>query len=206
MPQFDKHVILSSIEIDIRKPVIKYFTNTVKLYSTALFEYALEQKKIVALSEDFLKLKNIFVQDSSVIENIAAPVYSKNEQTQLLSAILGKLNLSSEMNNFLQVLLENKRLKLLPLIAGHFDALAHEHSGNKIVEVTLVDEAYLAQKKEIIKQLENIFSSKMDVSFKQDKEILAGIIIKTDNKMFDASLRTKFANLTDSITKKIALL
>ncbi|MCT4634750.1 MAG: ATP synthase F1 subunit delta [Rickettsiales bacterium] len=184
----------------------KYFTNAVRLYSTAFFEIASEKGKISSLAKEFTKLKSCFVGDSSIIKNIAAPVYSKQEQQKLLSVVADKLGFSSEMINFIYVLLANKRLKLFPLIADHFEVLMHESLGTKIVEVTLNEEVSLAEQKTINKQLEDVFSSKLDLSFKTDEKILAGIIVKTDNKMFDASLRTKFTNLTDSVTKKMALL
>lgn len=184
----------------------KYFTNAVKLYSTAFFEIASENKKISNLSKEFSQLKAIFANDSSIIKNIAAPVYSKQEQQKLLSVVADKLKISSEMINLINVLLENKRLELFLLIADHFDVLMHESLGTKIVEVTLNEEVSLEEQKIIQKELEESFSSKLDLSFKKDEKILAGIIVKTDNKMFDASLRTKFTNLTDSVTKKMDLL
>lgn len=184
----------------------KHFINAVKLYSVAFFEFASENKKTSKLDKDFSKLKEVLARDPSILESISAPVYSKQEQQQLLSVVTDKLKISTEMINFIHVLLENKRLKLFPLIADHFDVLMHEASGTKLVEVTLNEEASSVEQKTIKKQLEDIFSSRLDLSFKKDEEILAGIIVKTENKMFDASLRTKFTNLTDSVTKKMALL
>ena len=184
----------------------KYFTNIVKLYSTAFFEYARERKIVSRLSEDFTKLKELFLQNSSAIENISAPIYSREEQINLLASVIKDLKLSKEMENFTYVLLENKRLSLLPLISAYFNVLVNEYLGNKIVEVTLSDAVSSKEQDKIKNQLEDIFSSKVDLSFKEDENIIAGIIIKTDNKMFDASLKTKFTNLTDSVSKKIALL
>ncbi len=184
----------------------KYFTSIVKLYSTTLFKSLSKNNNILNISKEFLKLKDIFAEDFSILENISAPVYSLQEQNQLLSAVLSKINLSVDLKNFLQVLLENKRLMLFPQIAEHFDILVHEALGNKTVEITLSEGVSSAEQKKIKEQLEVMLLSKIDISFKEDKNILAGIIVKTDNKMFDASLRTKFTNLTESVTKKIALL
>ncbi len=184
----------------------KYFTNIVKLYSTAFFEYVAKNNNIVNASKDFLKLKDVFAQGSSILESIAAPVYSQQEQIQLLSAVLNKIEVSLDMVNFIQVLLVNKRLELFPLIADYFNLLAHEYSVEKLVEVTLSHQVSSAEKEKIKQELEGALSSKIEVLFKEDKKILAGTIVKIDNKMFDASLRTKFTNLTDSVTKKIALL
>ena len=207
LPLFNKRDILSPNEMFLEKFIVtKYFASAIKLYSTALFSYAIENKISSKLLEDFIKLKDVLAQNSSVISDISAPIYSKQEQDKLLSAIISKLGLSKEMINFIYVLAQNKKLTLLPLIAEHFYVLMSNHLGNKIVEVTLSNAVSLLEKNKIKTQLEKIFLTKLEISFKQDEKILAGIVIKTDNKMFDASLRTKFASLTDSVTKKIALL
>lgn len=184
----------------------KYFTNLVKLYSVALFEYGVKKKITHKLWEDFTSLKGIFCEDSSIIGIISAPIYSEDEQSQILTAVLKKFKLSDEMTNFIYMLVRNKRMAIFPLILEYFYILMNDSEGRKMLEVTLCSKASIEEQLHIEKCLEKVFSAKIEASFKEDEKILAGIIVKTDNKMFDASLRTKLTDLTDSVSKKIALL
>ena len=70
-----------------------------------------------------------------------------------------------------------------------------------ILELTALDQLPLKKEK-----LEEILDSKVELSFKLAPKILGGIIIKIDNKMFDASLASKFNYLTNAVQEQIALL
>ena len=146
------------------------------------------------------------MQDTSFIKNISAPIYSKNEQHKILSAAINVLNLSLETVNFIYLLAKNKRLSLLNQIVNHLKILFSENIGNKLIEVTTSNTTSTSEQKIIQEQLEEIFSCKVKLYFKKDKEIYGGLIIKCNNQMFDASLKTKFINLTNNVTKEIALL
>jgi len=89
--------------------VVQYYTDTVKLYATALFDYALANKMLDKISKETTKLQSVFLE----IEAVAAPIYSGAEQIKLLQDISQSLKLSKEMGNLLNLLAKNKRLHLL---------------------------------------------------------------------------------------------
>lgn len=184
----------------------KYFTNKVELYSLALFNFANTGNLSSNFLDKLLKLKNFIDENSSIVEKISAPIFSKKEQDQLILKLVEAIKLPKEMLNFLRVLIQNNKFTLLPLIIEHFQLLMTKQSGSKIIEIILSDQVSDLEQKKIRHALEKIFSTNIELSFEEDKEILAGIIVKTENKMFDASLKTKFTNLTESVRRKVALL
>lgn len=184
----------------------QYFTHIVKLYSSSLFTYAIENKLVSKIIEDIEKIENNLLSDESLIKSIAAPIFSENEQHQIISSIAAKLKLIPETINFIDSLAKNKRLKLLKNILDLFKILAIESSGAKVVEVTLSENLSAVKQDAVKSQLETIFASNLIINFKQDPSIISGIIVKFNNKMLDASLKTKFTNLTNAMEKEIALL
>lgn len=182
----------------------KYFTNTVKLYSETIFKHAEENGIISHIWEDFLKLKDVLSNKNSTLDVISAPIYSEEEQRLLISAITKDLNLSKDMVNILHILSHNKRLLLFPLILEHFHILMNNSLGIKELEAITAKPLSKSEQDNITKRLEKLFSSKININFTEDKDILAGIIIKTDNKMFDASLKTKLTDFNESVCKKLA--
>ncbi|MGB4192123.1 MAG: ATP synthase F1 subunit delta [Rickettsiales bacterium] len=190
----------------ILKLVTQYFTHTVKLYSSSLFTYAIENNLVSKILEDIEKIENNLLSDESLIKSIAAPIFSEDEQHQIISSITAKLKLVPETINFIDLLAKNKRLKLLKNILDLFKILAIESSGTKIVDVTLSENLSSAKQDAVKLQLENILASNLIINFKQDPAIISGIIVKFNNKMLDASLKTKFTNLTNAMAKEIALL
>lgn len=181
----------------------KYFTNTVKLYSETIFKHTQENGIIAHIWKDFSKLKDILSNNNSIINIVSAPIYSEEEQKQLINTIIEDLDLSKDMINFLYILSQNKRLSLLPQIIDYFHILMKAASGTQQVEAIIAKALSKEEQDKIIKRLEKLFSSKIDINFIENKDILAGIIIKTDNKMFDASLKTKLADFNESVSKKL---
>lgn len=186
--------------------MVQYFTNTVKLYSTSLFSYSIDNKILDNVAKDCANLANLFAQNSALLKNASAPIYSEIKQQEILGVAISALNCAKETVNFIFLLARNKRLSLLDKIIAHFILLYKNHLGKKLIEVT---SSYAMSEKEIQelqKKLEQIYSAEIELTLKQDPEILGGLIIKQNNQMLDASLKTKFENLTNMVAQEIALL
>ena len=184
----------------------KYYTDIVKLYAEAFFDYALSENILKRISKEVEKLHTVFIANPQLLENISAPIYSAAEQKALLEDIVKSLSLSEEMSNLLGVLAQNKRLIKLMDILEFFNSKLIEHSGSKIVEAIVSQELSKKERDSLKEKLEAALSSKIELSLKIDQEILGGVIIKIDNKMLDASLANKFNHLSDIVESKIALL
>ncbi len=182
----------------------RYFTNTVKLYSETIFKHVEENGIISHIWKDFLKLQDALSAENNIINIISAPIYSEKEQKQLIDAVIKDLKLTKEMINILHILSHNKRLLLFPLILEHFHILMNDSLGIQKFEAIIAKPLSKEEQDKITKRLEKLFSSKIEINFTEDRDILAGIIIKTDNRMFDASLKTKLTDFNESVSKKLA--
>ena len=186
--------------------VTKYYTDIVKLYSRAFFELAVSNNNFENISKEVTNLQKVLSQDSSILEVISAPIYSDQEQIELVNKIIKNLDLSEMIANTLMLLAQNKRLELLLDILNYFEVILSENSGYKIAEVTVSYELSATEKNNIQKRLEKELDSKVQLSLRIDPQILGGIIIKVDNKMLDASLKKKFIYLNDNVQNQIAFL
>ncbi len=91
----------------------EYHTSIVQLYATALFDYAVEQNMLNKISAEVTKFQSILLHDDRIIEVIAAPIHSEQDQAQLLQKIASFSNLSQEITNFIIFVAKNKRLLLV---------------------------------------------------------------------------------------------
>jgi F-type H+-transporting ATPase subunit delta len=182
--------------------VTKYCDDIITIYANAFFEYLRGNNLLESVSKEVLLLqKNI-----SLVDIISPPIYSYKEQMDLLEVIAKNLSLSKEIFNLLGILANNKRLYALDAILEMFNMILTEYYGNKIVEAIVSYEMSEEDQKSFKENLEKKLSSKIALTYKIDPSILGGVIIKIDNKMFDASLKTKFYNLKNNIEREIALL
>jgi len=96
---------------------------------------------------------------------------------------------------FLAVLAENRRLPLLPEIAGLFDELRAE--AERVVKATVtsaqpLDAAALAK---LSDSLRKRFGREVQVTTAVDAALIGGAVIDTGDVVIDGSLRTKLARL-----------
>jgi F-type H+-transporting ATPase subunit delta len=185
---------------------MQHYSRAAKIYATAFFDFALENGLLKEISEQVLKLQTALEKNSDIISLLAAPIYSQHEQQQIINSITEELKLSKEMCNLFAILARNKRISSIIEILEIYNHLNDINKGYKFVEVTVSEEIDLKQKKKIQEKVEEILSSKAKLSFKLNQHIIGGIIIKINDKMFDASVRGKFNQFADIMQKEIALL
>ena len=181
----------------------QYFTSIINLYAEALFDYAVANKELNILVDQVAKLKSLINQDRSLVHTISAPIYSRDEQKQLLKKIVNASNLSQNVENLLNILAKNGKLHLLEEILDNFEIITNEYKGYKLVEVIIAQDILQKEQEVIKQQLEKILASKIQISYTLNPEILGGIIIKIDNQMLNSSLANKFSYLQEAINSRM---
>lgn len=94
----------------------------------------------------------------------------------------------SFLDNFLNIVEKNNDGKNLPDILAELKKIEQEKSGIK--KISVITAVSLSEKsaEEILKKLEKIFSSKIEIKYKVNPAILGGIVIEKGDEIFDKSL------------------
>ena len=100
-------------------------------YAKAAFEYAMEAGDLQGWSDSLGTVSSVAKQ-SSVDQLLSSPSSTASEQAAALTGICGE-SLSSAGKNFICILSENRRLKLLPQIAHQFEIM--KANQEKAIEV-----------------------------------------------------------------------
>ena len=79
-------------------------------YATALFELALESKAIEQVQGDLKSFDALIAESPDLARLVRSPVFSADEQTKALVAILDKAGIKGIAANFLRVVAKNRRL------------------------------------------------------------------------------------------------
>jgi len=111
----------------------------------------------------------------------------------------GALLRTNEGKGFLRLLAENDRLTALPEIAAQFDALKAQ-AENK-VKATLVSAAEVdaAVAEQVAQALERKLGRKVELTLAVDPEILGGAVIRAEDMVIDASVRTRLRELANAL-------
>jgi len=164
-------------------------------YASALFELAQEQSELPAVERDLVNLQGLMDESDDLRRLVRSPVFSADDQSKALAAVLGKMGVSGLSLNFVKLLARNRRLFALSDMIKAFRSMAARSRGEINADVTsavtLSDEQLQALKD----TLKASIGKDVQVIAKVDPSLLGGLIVKVGSRMIDSSLRTKLATL-----------
>jgi F-type H+-transporting ATPase subunit delta len=164
-------------------------------YATALFELALEAGATEKVAGDLGRFEQMLTESPDLVRLVRSPIFSAEEQTRALEAILGKAGVEPLTLNFFRLIAKNRRLFAVPdMIKGYKALLARQRNEveAEVVSAHPLTDAQTAALKETLKA-----SVGRDVALtkKVDPAILGGLVVKIGSRMIDSSLRTKLNSM-----------
>jgi F-type H+-transporting ATPase subunit delta len=167
-------------------------------YAVAAFKLAKEQKAL-ALWSDMLTFASAVSRDEKLIDYIQDPkVDSEVLQNVFLKICGDKLNVNGQ--NFIKILVEYKRLTVLPAISSAFEELKAAEEGSIDAQIIAAAKPTAAVTKELVKKIEAKFGKKVTASVVVDPEIIGGIKIIVGDTVIDASVKGQLQNLAYSLS------
>jgi F-type H+-transporting ATPase subunit delta len=165
-------------------------------YAKAAFEYAMEAGDLQGWS-DSLGTASSVAKQSSVDQLLSSPSSTSAEQAAALTDICGEF-LGSAGKNFICILSENRRLKLLPQIAHQFEIM--KANQEKAIEVDVVSAQPLdeEQQEKLTQALSKKLERKVNMQVSLDKSLLGGAVIRAGDTVIDGSIRGRLTKLAES--------
>lgn len=164
-------------------------------YATALFELALEAKKLKEVEADLGSFAALLDSSNDLARLVRSPVFSADDQQRALAAILKKAGMKPLTANFLSLVAKNRRLFAVADMAKAFFALLARHRGEVTAEVVSAKKLTDAQTKSLKTALKAAIGQDIQVSTDVEPSLLGGLVVKVGSRMIDTSLRTKLDNL-----------
>lgn len=175
-------------------------TKVARVYSSALYEAALETGQVEKVWSDVAKLQNLMKTDADFGKFLTNPLWSENDKADVVAKTAKVLGLSNETLNCLKIVSENQKMAELSLILDEFGKLYYLK--NNVVEVVVETAKKLssAQDKKLQKVLENLLQSKIVMNYKINSTLLGGLRVQCGSKLYDDSLASKL-NYLEKIMK-----
>ena len=167
--------------------------NIASRYASSLFEKAKEKNSLDLIKKEIEEFINLLEKDKTISEIWNSFSISFEEKEKL---ILKNLNFSDITKNFLKLLILKKRQNILKKIHYYYKNLYNEF--NKILEVKVVlpFKIEIQQLNNLIKTLESKINYQITIkSISIDPEIIGGLIILSEDSIFDLSLKKELENL-----------
>jgi F-type H+-transporting ATPase subunit delta len=171
-------------------------TSIARRYADAYFALAREAGDIEGWGRQLKGVTETLSRDD-VLNALVNPRLSTAERTKIALDLLE--GVSEPARNLARLLVERRRIALLPEILEHYQRLADRAAGVVRAEVTTAVEIDDRARKAIARALEERFGSKVNTELRTDPSILGGMVVRIGDRVIDDSVRTHLQQLQASL-------
>lgn len=167
-------------------------------YAEALFGAARDDKAGLQAWADLVSELAHVAAHPDVREAMSDPRLGDAQRIELFTSLV-KAELPQGARNFIELLVANDRLLLLPSIAQQFVALKNQHEGTAQAEITSAFELGADQVKDLVTALETKFGLKLSPVVTVDKSLIGGVRVAVGDQVLDTSVKAQLARLRDTL-------
>jgi len=127
------------------------------------------------------------------------PKVTDEQVFELISGVV-RTALPEAGKNFLRLVIENRRLGTLPVVAEQFRALKNAQGGTAdavVYSAFPIDASALA---DLSATLEKRFARKLNVSVQQDESLIGGIRVVVGDEVLDTSVKARLEQMKAALT------
>lgn len=176
-------------------------TRIAKRYARALFEIAKEAGRIDEYRRDLEVVDSLFATSAEVRNGLTSVVTTHASKAELLTAIIEAAGLDPMVSNFLKVLLDARKMPVLPQVAEEYAALADEATGKVRGEVIAPTALGAAEMERLSAALSKALGKQVILESREDAALIGGVVARVGNLVFDASVRTQIQRMKESLIK-----
>jgi len=160
-------------------------------YASALFELAREEGALDAVAADLNRFHSMLAESEDLQRLVRSPVFSSEEQTRAISAVLEKAGIGGLAANLIKVAAANRRLFVVPEMTVGFRRKLAKERGEISASVTSAEPLSADQINTVKLALKEAIGKDVLLDESVDPTLIGGLIVQVGSRMIDTSLRTK---------------
>ena len=170
-----------------------------RVYADALFGVARERGKVDVIREQLGQFADALAASRDLELFFFSPYFSSKEKLEGLD--LAVSGADSDLDNFLEMLIEKHRMPAIFRIRQRFDELWKED--NELIEVTVTSAIELdpAVVEEVGAAVERQTGKSVELTSRVDDSIVGGLVLQVGNMVLDASIRNSLEKLRRSVAQ-----
>jgi len=127
------------------------------------------------------------------------PAVAIGQKIAFLDKANEKLQLQKELRNLLAVLIDNGRIGAVEEVAAAYRTELRERLGIRQAEVVTARELNEKDRSALVAEIGKLAGSRVEASFKLDKSILGGTVVRIGSTVYDGSVRGRLERLKESL-------
>jgi F-type H+-transporting ATPase subunit delta len=174
-------------------------TNVARRYARALLEIGNETGTLSALVADVSTLAAAYEESVDLQRALDNPLVTHEAKKAILGEVADRSGVSATAKHALQLLGDRRRLHALPAVAQLLREMSDAKQGILRAEVTTavrLSDGYYGR---LQAQLEKMTGQKVAIDKREDPSILAGVIARIGDRVYDGSLRSRMTELGQTL-------
>lgn len=161
-----------------------------KRYALALIELGEENSQLDRFDGDLNVVKQTILENRELSEFLEHPEVSSVDKKEVIEDIF-KEHISEIILSTVKLLIDRNRIFILAPLSNTYHKQLNKM--NNILEAVVIAAIQLDGETlgRIKQKLEDIYQKTLEISFKVDKEIIAGIVVKVEDKVIDGSIKNR---------------
>jgi F-type H+-transporting ATPase subunit delta len=132
-------------------------------------------------------------------ELFANPAVAATQKVAILDKMNATLGLQKELRNLIAVLINNDRILLIREVAEAYRAELQERMGIRQAEIVTARELGEQERSTLVEGVSKLAGSQIQASFKLDKSILGGTVVRIGSTVYDGSVRGRLERLKEAL-------
>lgn len=164
-------------------------------YADALAEVAISQKNADVVRGEFRDFLALLRESAQLGILLGNPAVSRANKHALAQALVERMSASRTLRNFLFVVIDQRRVRLLPEIQQAFESQLDALEGVARADVISARQLKESEKKQLRAALERLSGRRVEAHYELDPALIAGAVVRVGSTVYDGSVRTQLGRL-----------
>jgi F-type H+-transporting ATPase subunit delta len=156
-------------------------------YAKATLNLAKERGLDKETNDDMILIDQTISENHDLLNMLKSPIIKSDVKKTILTEIFGK-NINAISHGVINLLIDNKRLQLLPLVAIEYKVIYDFLKGVEVAQVTSAIPINKDLEARILKKVQEISGKEISLKNIIDPSIIGGFILRVGDKQYDSSV------------------
>ena len=171
-------------------------------YAKALFELALEQKKLDQVGEDMLLISQTIEENAKLAQMLKSPIIKLEVKEKVMQKLFAK-NTDPISLKFMMLVAKKSREEYLAYFANEFTKIYKAYQGLVDAWVTSATDIETEVKEHLLGLMTKITGKKIVLHENINNDLLGGFVVRIGDYQYDASTKTLIRKLKEDFSKNL---
>ena len=129
------------------------------------------------------------------------PAIPHDQKLKVLDALAQRAGLVTAVRNFMAVVIEHRRMRLLPQIARQFETELNDRLGFIDAEITSARELSPQERQALEQQVASMTGRIVRAQYATDTKVLGGAVVKIGSTIYDGSVRGQLHRIRQQLAE-----